>query len=627
MAITVTHPLDPLTADELAAAVAILRESPDVGEVRFVDVALEEPSKAALAAWRDGGERPPRVARASLLDPVAGRALEARIDVDAGGLAGLRVVPDVQPAIHPEEFVAGAEAVRRDPAYQAALARRGLAPDEVHIEPWSCGDLEPDDRRVARAISWRRDGGPNPYAHPIGGLVAVVDLNRMEVVRVDDHGIVPIPAESGDYRAPEGGFREQAPIRITQPEGVTFSLDGNEVTWQRWRFRLGYTAREALVLHDVAYRDGDEWRPVCHRASIAELVIPYGDPAPTTHYKNAFDVGEYGMGAMANALELGCDCLGEIRYRDADLVSWHGEPTRLANAICLHEEDAGILWKHVDDDGGVEVRRARRFVASCICTVGNYEYGYYWYLGQDGSLAFEVRLTGVLHTTAVEPGTVGPHSTEVAPGLAAPYHQHFLCARLDMDVDGAANRVVEVEWERDPRGPDNPHGTSFRTRRTVLASESGAVRDVNPLAARRWRVESVERTNRMGHPTAYELVPGDNVAPAPHPDSGFVRRAGFIEHHLWVTPQRDDERYPAGEYPNQHRGGDGLPRWTAKDRALEGEDVVLWYVFGAHHPPRLEDWPVMPVARHGFELRPVGFFDRNPALDVPPPDAHCAHHG
>ena len=121
-----------------------------------------------------------------------------------------------------------------------------------------------------------------------------------------------------------------------------------------------------------------------------------------------------------------------------------------------------------------------------------------------------------------------------------------------MDVDGPANRVVEVEWERDPRGPDNPHGTSFRTRRTVLASEGGAVRDVNPLAARRWRVESAERTNRMGHPTAYELVPGDNVAPAPHADSGFVQRAGFIEHHLWVTPQRDDERYPAGDYPNQH---------------------------------------------------------------------------
>ena len=104
-----------------------------------------------------------------------------------------------------------------------------------------------------------------------------------------------------------------------------------------------------------------------------------------------------------------------------------------------------------------------------------------------------------------------------------------------------------------------------------------------------------------------------------------MRRAGFITRHVWATPYRPDERYPAGEYPNQHAGGDGLTRWTQDDRALDGEDVVLWYVFGAHHAPRLEDWPVMPVASCGFTLRPVGFFDRNPALDVPPPASHCGH--
>jgi primary-amine oxidase len=219
----------------------------------------------------------------------------------------------------------------------------------------------------------------------------------------------------------------------------------------------------------------------------------------------------------------------------------------------------------------------------------------------------------------------GPHATEVAPGLAAPVHQHFLCARLDLDVDGPRNRVVEVQWERDPRGPDNPLGTSFHTSRRVLGSELDARRTVDPAAGRRWRVESTERRNRMGGPTAYELVPGENVGVAAHPDSTFVRRAGFLTHHLWVTPYRPDERYPAGEYPNQHAGGDGLPRFTAADRALDGEDVVVWYVFGAHHVPRLEDWPVMPVATCGFQLRPVGFFDRNPALDVPPPSPHACH--
>jgi primary-amine oxidase len=120
-------------------------------------------------------------------------------------------------------------------------------------------------------------------------------------------------------------------------------------------------------------------------------------------------------------------------------------------------------------------------------------------------------------------------------------------------------------------------------------------------------------------------VPGENVAAAAHPDSSIVRRAGFLTHQVWVTRYRAEERYPAGEYPNQHAGGDGLPRFAAADRPLDGEDVVLWYVFGAHHVPRLEDWPVMPVATCGFQLRPVGFFDRNPTLDVPPPAAHRCH--
>jgi primary-amine oxidase len=195
-----------------------------------------------------------------------------------------------------------------------------------------------------------------------------------------------------------------------------------------------------------------------------------------------------------------------------------------------------------------------------------------------------------------------------------------------MDVDGERNVAYEIESLAEPAPDDNPEGSAFTTRRLTFERESQAGRDVAPLTARRWRVENPARKNRMGAPTAYELVPGENVAPMALPDSQFRRRAGFLDHHLWVTPYRRDERYPAGEYPNQHEGGDGLPRWTQADRPLANEDVVLWYSFGAHHIPRLEDWPVMPVAYCGFHLRPVGFFDRNPALDVPPPHPNHCHH-
>jgi primary-amine oxidase len=625
------HPLDPLTPEELAQVVDVVRRERELGSrVRFIRVDLEEPAKLELA----GDSTPHRRAIVVILDNDAGEAYEGIVDLEDGSIERWTTLEGVQPAISADEFVEAAEAVRADPDYREALARRGIsgdAIDSVHIEPWSVGSFETSERRLARALSWVRssDDDVNPYARPIGRLVAVVDLNEMTVVRVDDHGVVPIPPEDADYRDGAGGpYRaDQKPLEIVQPDGPSFVLDGRELRWQKWRMRVGFANREGLVLHQIAYEDEGELRSVCHRASIAELVIPYGDPSPTMHFKNVFDIGEYGLGPLINELELGCDCLGEIRYLDSSFVDTKGNVQVLRNAICIHEEDYGILWKHRDDrTARHDVARSRRLVVSCVATVGNYEYGFYWLFYQDGTIEFEGKLTGIMHTAGVPVGAPGQHATEVAPGVAAGYHQHFLTARLDMDVDGTDNVPVETEAAPVPAGPANEDGSAFISDRRVLGSESAAKRMVSPLTARRWRVESSRRRNRMGGPTAFELVPGETVAAMAHPDSQFRKRAGFLDHSLWVTPYSPDERYPAGDYPNQHAGGDGLPRWTAADRPLEDEDVVLWYTFGAHHVPRLEDWPVMPVAYCGFHLRPVGFFDRSPALDVPPPPAaHCEH--
>jgi primary-amine oxidase len=629
------HPLDPLSAQEFARVVEIVRAERSPGErVRFVGCDLREPEKAQLAAWRDGGPRPAREALVVLLDAEAEVASEAVVSIDEGRIVSWVDLDGLQPAITADEFVEAADACRRDQRYLDALAKRGITGDLldlVHIEPWSLGRFEAPGKRLARCITWLRTAPDdvNPYARPVGRLLAIVDLNRMEVVRVDDHGVLPVPPEGADYRNGGGaGYRDDLrPIEITQPEGPSFTLEGHEMRWQKWRFRIGFSHREALILHEIGYEDGGEVRPVCHRASIAELVIPYGDPNPTMHFKNVFDIGEYGIGPLVNALELGCDCLGDITYLDAFCIDTRGNVVRLPNAICIHEEDYGLLWKHTDDHTGrTDLARSRRLVVSCIATVGNYEYGFFWYLYQDGTIQFEGKLTGIVHTAGVPAGEEQRHSTLLAPGVAAGYHQHFLTARLDMDVDGERNVVYEVESVPDPLDASNTEGTAFSTPRLTFERESQAKRQVSPLTARRWRVENPARRNHMGGAVAWELVPGDNVLPMAHPESQFRQRARFLDHHLWVTPYRRDERFPAGEHPNQHEGGDGLPRWTAEDRPLENEDVVLWYTFGAHHVPRLEDWPVMPVAYCGFHLRPVGFFDRSPALDVPPPHpAHCHH--
>ncbi|OJY50272.1 hypothetical protein [Pseudonocardia sp. 73-21] len=351
-----------------------------------------------------------------------------------------------------------------------------------------------------------------------------------EVVEVTDTGVVPFPTRGGNYEEPwisepgnvpafDGVRTDVRPIEITQPEGPSFTVDDHAVAWQKWTLRIGFTPREGPVLHQVAYAG----RPIMYRASLAEMYVPYGDPAPTHRFKNVFDQGEYGVGWLANSLTLGSDCVGHIRYFDGVVNDNDGAPVVIPNAVCMHEEDAGIAWKHTD---------------------------------------FRT-------------------------------------------------------------GPENPHGNAWEVHRTVLGSEAVAQRDTDAARARFWKIESATETSALGAPTAYALMPGATVAPMYSPEALFAPRAGFTNHQLWVTAHDEKQRFAAGDYPNQHPGGRGLPSYVEGDRPLEGEDVVVWYTFGAHHIVRPEDWPVMPVSTIGFMLKPSGFFDGNPALDLPATDAHC----
>jgi primary-amine oxidase len=273
------------------------------------------------------------------------------------------------------------------------------------------------------------------------------------------------------------------------------------------------------------------------------------------------------------------------------------------------------------------VRRSRRLVISSFAAIGNYDYGFFWYLYQDGSIGFEVKLTGVLSTGAVAPGERPRHGVLVAPGLNAMVHQHYFSVRLDLDIDGTANTVEEVTSASLPPGPNNPHGNAWEVRRRPLRREADGRGRLDLNSAKWWEIVNPHVRHRLGEPAGFRLVPGENAVPLAQPDASVMRRAGFISEHVWVTPYRREERYAAGEYPNQHPGGAGLPEWTSADREIEDRDIVVWYTIGHHHVPRPEDWPVMPVATIGFMLKPNGFFERNPALDLPPPHPHDDHRG
>jgi primary-amine oxidase len=146
---------------------------------------------------------------------------------------------------------------------------------------------------------------------------------------------------------------------------------------------------------------------------------------------------------------------------------------------------------------------------------------------------------------------------------------------------------------------------------------------VAPERGRVWRVVNPGKTNRFGQPVAFTLYPEAAPTLLADPSSSLARRAGFAANHLWVTRYDPAHRYSAGDFVSQHPGGGGLPAFIAGDQDIDGADVVVWHTFGPTHFPRPEDWPVMPVARCGFTLKPTGFFGRNPTLDVPPPAAHC----
>jgi primary-amine oxidase len=623
------HPLTPLSADEIRAvrriadAHGLLSES-----VRFVYVALDEPHKRTVLAFSPG-DPIDRRARVLLLDRATGVGTDLVVSITDERVVqqnSLDATTEGHVPILDEEFGDIESFLLDCPEWLEAMRKRGLNPADVRAVPLSAGVFGHEDevgRRVVRVLAfYQYDKADLPWAHPIDGVVAYVDLTQRRVTTVIDELDLPLPAERGQWDAEPHAVPARTdlkPIEITQPEGPSFSVDGNQITWADWTFRFGFDIREGLTLHKLSI-DG---RPVVYRASIAEMVVPYADPSPVRYWQNYFDQGEYLFGRYTNSLELGCDCLGEITYFDVTFADENGDPKVLKNAICLHEEDYGVLWKHTDMFNGMaETRRSRRLVISFFLTIGNYDYGFYWYLYLDGTIQLEAKATGIVFTSAYR-GPAG-FATEMAPGLGAPFHQHLFSARLDMAVDGNVNVVEEVDAVPVPKGPDNPWGNAFRAQKTKLASEVQAMRTADNLKARVWHITNPTKRNTLGQDVGYALYPEGQPVLLADPSSSIAGRAAFATKHLWVTKYDPSERYSAGQFVNQHPGGAGLPAFVAGNRNIDGEDIVVWHTFGLTHFPRPEDWPVMPVDYAGFKLKPVGFFDRNPALNVPAdPRAHC----
>ncbi len=615
------HPLDPLSKEEITAAVQILKDAGKVGpESRFAFLGLHEPRKDEVLRFK-AGSPVRREAFAVVYEPAANRTYEAVIDLKGKQVPSWKEVPGVQPGIMPEEYGQIDRLIQADHRYREALQKRGITDiHRVQIDQWASGHEGPgykEGDRMARAIFFYLGPDNTPYLRPIEGLSAYVDLTAHKVIDILDTGVVPVAKDSP-------GFGVVAPRNYPacHVEGGP-EVRGNEVRWQNWRFRFAVHPREGVVLYTVAFHDQGRWRSVLYRGSLAELLVTYGDPGRQWAWRSTFDEGEYGLGWFLNNLRPPADCPAQAVLADAVLADDRGAPAERPHAVALYERDGGVLWVH----RGLErepTRRSRELVLSSAVTLGNYVYGIDWVFHQDGTLEVEAVLTGMVLGKGVAPaagggpGAADDYGRLVAPQVEGVDHQHFFCFRLDMDIDGpAGNRVTELNTEAVPPGPENPQGNGFRVRETLLPSEGEARRQLNLASGRRWKVTNPSIKNSLGQPVGYVLLPGENAVPYAAPGSLIRRRAPFLDAAVWATRYDPDQLYPAGDYVNQSTGGKGLAEWMKADRSLDGADVVLWYTLGVLHQPCPEEWPIMSAHRTGFRLVPYGFFARNPALDAP----------
>ncbi|KAH6880808.1 copper amine oxidase [Thelonectria olida] len=634
------HPFADLTSKEITRSRDLVQALHPRVLLSFKAITLEEPDKdrmvAFLKAEHTSGVNavtsPPRIAYCAYYLRGTDNFHTAWVDLTSDTIVRKEQMgPGINGNADFAEVGEVEELVMQDSSVQAEIAKLNL-PDHLEVipEPWIFGSDGVDRPRLFQVYMFLRERGKpdyNHYAHPLS-FSPIFDTNRKVVTAIEklatgaDHTVLETqpykPTVPNDYVPESMELRtDLKDLNVFQPDGASFSVSEDRVlTWQKWEMRIGFNYREGLILRDVRY-DG---RPLFYRVSLSEMAVPYGDPRSPYHRKMAFDLGDVGAGMVANNLALGCDCLGAIKYLDGLVCDRDGSPVTMPNAVCIHEQDGGIGWKHTNyRTQRACVTRNRQLVLQQILTVSNYEYILAFVFNQAAELEYEVRATGILSTSAIDEGTEVDFGTVVHPGVLAAHHQHILSLRVDPALgsyeDG--NRLVYQEAHPMPLDQFNPFGNGYRT--VVTPVEKAAGLDLDSSKARVFMIQNDKIRNSVNNlPVAYKVQVPPMQPLIAHPNSAHFARAEFADHNIYVTKYRGNELFCGGQFTNQSKGGEGIKKWVSRGESVLDEDIVVWVQFGLNHVPRIEDFPVMPVEIIKVHLKPVNFFTKNPALDVPP---------
>ncbi|KAF2436898.1 copper amine oxidase [Tothia fuscella] len=648
------HPLSGLSVEETNIAREVVLASLPNTVVDFRTTSLQEPAKADLIKFLDlehagkltaDSPRPPRLARVHY-DAVDGskvpKYMESVVDVEKKERVEHELVStESHPSLTVHEFETFVEICNASPLFQARIKDLKLPEGfEIVVEPWPYGGLDKADenRRYFQGLIFAVDAktknpDSNFYPFPLP-IIPIMDWVKRTIISIEElatggngdplsgktHAAGVLDHCHAAEYVPEllpGGTRtDLRELNVVQPNGPSFSVtDDNLIEWQKWRFRVTFNPREGAVLHDICY-DG---RSILYRLGISEMTVPYADPRPPFHRKQAFDFGDGGIGNCTNNLELGCDCLGVIKYFDGVIVGPDGYGHKTPNVICLHEQDNGLNWKHTNwRTGRAVASRRRELVVQFIITLANYEYIFNYKFDQAAGITVEARATGIVSVVNIDEGKKASWGNVVSPGALAQNHQHIFCVRIDPAIDGHANTVIQQEslpLLMDSR--TNPKGNFYEVRDTTITTSVGL--DAAPQNNRCFKIQNLDKINPIsGKPIGYKIVPPPTQKLLAHPNSIQAKRALFAQHHMWITKYKENELYAGGRYTLQSTiEKDGVHDAAARNDDVLQEDIVVWNVFGLTHNPRIEDWPVMPVEIIQMNITPADFFAGNPALDVP----------
>ncbi|KAL6004864.1 Amine oxidase [copper-containing] gamma 1 [Asimina triloba] len=649
-----THPLDPLTVQEINKVRSVLASYPPFTSSSFPAIhslVLQEPDKSVVLNWKRGEPLPPRTA--SVIAYSDGHSHLLTVDIQSGEVAGHEISKaSGYPIYSSEDMAAATSAPFGEPEFNRTVLARGVHPSDVSCIPLPSGWFGPreEGRRLVKVQCFSSAGTCNFYMSPIEGVTVVVDVDRAKVVEIINAGDgIPIPtSRNTDYQYSNQMNKPPQmlplnPISIEQPNGPSFRIrDGHLVSWANWEFHLKPDPRAGVVISQAKVRDTEtgQLRSVMYKGFSSELFVPYMDPAEGWYFKTYMDAGEYGFGLTAMPLEPLNDCPRNAEYVDAVFAKSDGTPYVRKDMICVFERYAGdIGWRHAESPiTGIqshtcrecqlrEVRPKVTLVVRMAASVGNYDYIVDWEFQTDGLIRIQVGLSGMLMVKGTSYNNTNQvaededmHGTLVSENVIGITHDHFITFHLDMDIDGPDhNSFVKVHLEKQRTSPGtSPRKSYISAKRQVIKAEKDAQIKLSLYDPSEFHIINPEKKSRVGNPPGYKLVPGATAASLLGLDDTPQMRAAFTNNQIWVTPYNRSEQWAGGLFAAQSKGEDTLAVWSGRNREIENKDIVVWYTMGFHHVPCQEDYPIMPTVVSSFDIKPVNFFERNPVLGAAP---------